>query len=70
MSLDDLAGELEAVNVPGVGLELHPSWTRKMRDSLDVITASSDVRARVRCEGRRGGASRHGPGGVDAIERC
>jgi 4-alpha-glucanotransferase len=70
MSLDDLAGELEAVNVPGVGLELHPSWTRKMRDSLEVIAASSDVRARVRCEGRGGGASRHGPGGVDAIERC
>ncbi|HEY5061985.1 MAG TPA: 4-alpha-glucanotransferase [Gemmatimonadaceae bacterium] len=70
MSLDDLAGELEAVNVPGVGPELHASWTRKMRDSLEVIATSSDVRARVRCEARGGGASRVGPADADALERC
>jgi glycogen operon protein len=70
MSLDDLAGELEAVNVPGVGPELHASWTRKMRDSLEVIATSSDVRAKVRCEARRGGASRVGAADADALERC
>ena len=75
MSLDDLAGELEAVNVPGVGAEMHASWTRKMRESLEVIATSGDVRARVRCEARgggasRGGASRLGAADTDTLERC
>ena len=52
LALDDLAGELEPVNVPGVGQEKHASWTRKMRQPLEVIMASEDVRAALRCEGR------------------
>jgi 4-alpha-glucanotransferase len=51
-SLDDLAGELEAVNVPGVGPETHPSWVRKMRQPLEVIMISDDARASLRCHGR------------------
>lgn len=52
-SLDDLAGELDAVNVPGVGPETHPSWVRKMRQPLEVIMMSDDARASLRCYGRQ-----------------
>ena len=52
-SLDDLAGELDAVNVPGVGPEMHPSWMRKMRQPLEVIMMTDDARASLRCYGRQ-----------------
>jgi len=52
-SLDDLAGEHDAVNVPGVGPETHPSWTRKMRQPLEVIMMSDDARASLSCYGRQ-----------------
>jgi 4-alpha-glucanotransferase len=59
LALDDLAGEVEPVNVPGVGPDKHSSWTRKMRRPLEIIMASDDVRAALRCEGRgRAAASR------------
>jgi 4-alpha-glucanotransferase len=53
LSLDDLAGEVEPVNVPGVGADKYPSWTRKMRLDLATITASDDVRTALRCERSR-----------------
>lgn len=53
LSLDDLAGELEPVNLPGVGSDKHQSWTRKMRQPLEVIMASDDVQAALRCDERR-----------------
>jgi 4-alpha-glucanotransferase len=37
IALDDVAGELEPVNVPGVGQEQHPSWTRRMGKSLTEL---------------------------------
>ena len=43
LSLDDLAGETDAVNVPGVGPDRHPSWTRKMRADLEAITSSDEA---------------------------
>ena len=52
IALDDLSGELEPVNVPGVGQEHYPSWTRKMRETLETMMASNDVRAALRCDGR------------------
>ena len=52
-ALDDLAGEVDAVNVPGVGPDTHPSWVRKMRQPLEVIMMSSDARASLRCYDRQ-----------------
>jgi 4-alpha-glucanotransferase len=43
LALDDLAGETEAVNVPGVGGDRYPSWTRKMRADLEAITSSDEA---------------------------
>jgi 4-alpha-glucanotransferase len=58
LSLDDVAGETQPVNVPGVGPDQYPSWSRKMRDPLDVIMTSRDTDITMRCDGRRG--VRHG----------
>lgn len=44
VSLDDLAGEREPVNVPGVGQDRHQSWTRRMTISLEEIIASKAIR--------------------------
>ena len=52
LSLDDLAGEIEPVNVPGVGADKFPSWTRKMRESIETISMSDEVRTGLRCDGR------------------
>lgn len=52
ISLDDLAGEVQPVNVPGVGPDKYASWTRKMRDTLEAITISDDTFAALRCDGR------------------
>jgi 4-alpha-glucanotransferase len=54
LALDDLAAECDPVNVPGVGQDKHESWTRKMRDPLEVILVSDDTATALRCDGRRG----------------
>jgi 4-alpha-glucanotransferase len=43
LSLDDLTGEVEPVNVPGVSPDQWPSWTRRMTMSLEEIMSSSEV---------------------------
>jgi 4-alpha-glucanotransferase len=37
LSLDDVAGEREPVNVPGVHPDEYPTWSRRMRASLETI---------------------------------
>jgi 4-alpha-glucanotransferase len=45
VSLDDLAGELDPVNLPGVSLADYPSWSRRMGRGLDEIMADPHTRA-------------------------
>lgn len=44
LSLDDLVGETEPVNLPGIGPEDYPSWSRRMRMSLEELSDSRTVR--------------------------
>jgi 4-alpha-glucanotransferase len=53
LSLDDVAGESEPVNVPGVSQDAYPSWTRRLTRSLEALEADPAVDARVAaCTGR------------------
>jgi 4-alpha-glucanotransferase len=52
LALDDLAGESEPVNVPGVGPDKFESWTRKMRDSIEAIASSGETALPLRTGGR------------------
>lgn len=53
ISLDDLTGELDPVNVPGVGPDKHPSWRRKTRMTMEEISWSFEVDDAIRCTRRR-----------------
>ena len=52
LALDDLAGERDAVNLPGVGPDQHPSWKRKMGMTIDDMRTSDGVKRALRTAGR------------------
>lgn len=52
-SYDDVAGESEPVNVPGVGPEGYPSWRRRNRMTLEEVSWSADADAVIRSGARR-----------------
>jgi 4-alpha-glucanotransferase len=43
LSLDDLVGEEKPVNLPGVGPDRYPSWTRRLSVSLEALRGASDI---------------------------
>lgn len=60
-SLDDLAGEREPVNVPGVPVERHRSWSRRMARPLEALREDPGAQAPLAAlRARRGGS--HAPG--------
>jgi 4-alpha-glucanotransferase len=69
ISLDDLAGEDEPVNLPGVSAERHESWVRRMRAPLDRIFELPRARrmlARVPPARRGAATGRDGPARVES----
>ena len=52
LNLDDLVGETDPVNLPGISSERYASWTRKLEIPVEALDGDADVRASLRC-GRR-----------------
>jgi len=44
LGLDNLAQELEPVNVPGASVDAYPSWTRRMRRSVRELVSAPEIR--------------------------
>jgi len=45
VSLDDLAGEIEPLHLPGIGSERYPGWSRRMGTTLEELADSAALRA-------------------------
>lgn len=61
VSLDDLAGEQDPVNLPGIPGSRYPNWSRKMRRSIEDILADPSMRrvlAEMRAARSVGGRAR------------
>jgi 4-alpha-glucanotransferase len=53
LAVDDLAGEPEPVNLPGVGPDRHPSWTRRLRVPVEDLGGHPAARAALDAVPRR-----------------
>ena len=62
LSLDDLVGETEPVNLPGVDANRHRSWTRRMQVSLGELSRNPLVRASLRAIPAKRRIGERGPG--------
>jgi 4-alpha-glucanotransferase len=49
LSLDDIAGEIEPVNLPGVTQDQFPNWTRRLSRDLVTLGADADVQRLATC---------------------
>lgn len=49
LSLDDLVGERDPVNLPGIAPDRHLSWTRKLGMPVESLADDASVRAALRC---------------------
>ncbi|MEX2205594.1 MAG: 4-alpha-glucanotransferase [Myxococcota bacterium] len=47
IGLDDLAGETEPLNLPGVSVQRRRSWSRRMQRAFEEIAADPRVRAQI-----------------------
>ena len=54
LSLDDVVGEGEPVNVPGVGADKFPSWTRRLKMPIEQLRTDPGVAAVLRCKRGKG----------------
>lgn len=53
VALDDLAGEVEPVNLPGVTGDRFPSWTRRMRLPIEALASNPTVKRVLKGVARR-----------------
>ncbi|MFL5561590.1 MAG: 4-alpha-glucanotransferase [Gemmatimonadaceae bacterium] len=49
LSLDDIVGEAEPVNVPGVGSDKFASWSRRLSLPIEKLASDPSVAATLRC---------------------
>jgi 4-alpha-glucanotransferase len=53
ISLEDILGERDPVNLPGVSPDEFPSWTRRLRVTVDELRADSTFTEAIGCADRR-----------------
>ena len=66
LSLADVVGEVEPVNVPGVGHDRFSSWTRRLAVSLEELDREPGVAASIHCS--RATRREHGGGSARRLQ--